>query len=315
MRINFSTEPPTLRKPFHTKTDPWMAKTDPLSVMVLISKTDGLDLSVFPREAGVLGFFVKMLFAPPNQPAQKTRVCPRPPFDFDEEALTFQCTRKEIETAVLTIAFYAAAKPMSNLVAFVNIPGRICPRNHVVEGKFLFTCEPCFAENSVKCTVKLHVSEPRKGARPFGDTRKKISTDILKQFAKQTGAGAVSIGTHLPSFQTVAPGAFPVIKKEGKVSEFAAPDGGKAIAPPSGKPDKGAPAPPKPAPPPAPPPEAPPAKPKRPPPPNCVPPPLLLQAIETAIATAPAEMWAHFRDYEFLAEGLKFFRAPNPPPV
>jgi hypothetical protein len=290
-----------------------MSASDPLQVMILVAKTDGLDLSVFPREAGVVGFFIKMMFAPPNQPAQKTRVCPRPPFEFDEEALTFQCTRKEIETAVLTIAFYAAAKPMSNLVAFVNIPARICPRNHVVEGKFLFTCEPCFAENSVKCTVKFHVSEPRKGARPFGDTRKKINLDIIKQFAKQSGAGAVSVGTHLPSFQTVAPGAFPVIKKG--VSEFAVPDGGKAI----GKPDKAqAEAPkqaPKPAPAPAPPPEAPPAKPKRPPPPNCVPPPLVLQSIETAIATAPAEMWARFRDYEFLADGLKFFRVPNPPPV
>jgi hypothetical protein len=207
--------------------------------MILVAKTSGLDLSVFPREAGVSGFFVKMMFAPPTQPAQKSRLCPYPPFNFDEEALTFQCTRKEIETAVITVAFYAAARPMSQLVAFVNIPARICPRNHVVEGKFLFTCQPCFDRNSVKCTIRLHVTDPRKSARPFGDTRKKINMDILKQFAKQSGAGPVTMSTHMPSFQTVAPGTFPVIWNAGTPSEFGNPDQERQGAPPSKQSDQG----------------------------------------------------------------------------
>jgi hypothetical protein len=40
---------------------------------------------------------------------------------------------------------------------------------------------------------------------------------------------------------------------------------------------------------------------------------LVLQSIETVIATAPQEMWSYFADWDFLVERLQFFRVPNPP--
>jgi hypothetical protein len=40
----------------------------------------------------------------------------------------------------------------------------------------------------------------------------------------------------------------------------------------------------------------------------------MLSAIESAIATAPQEMWSYFSDPRFLKEGLAFFRVPNAPP-
>jgi hypothetical protein len=209
---------------------------------------------------------------------------------------------------------------MSNLVAFVNIPARICPRNHVVEGKFLLTREPGFDIDSLKIGLQLHVQEVKKSGRPFSDTRRKINMDILKEFAKKSGAGQVTIGEHKPSFQTVAPGTLlPASKKGGKTSEFVVPDAvpdkkgslsftaslpvlpSVAVAVSVGAAGVAS--------------SLLSSPPARPPPPAFVPPPLLLQSIETAIATAPSEMWSLFRDYEFLAEGLKFFRVPNPPPV
>jgi hypothetical protein len=297
-----------------------MSQNEGLQVFVLIKSVEGLDLTAFPNSSGI---FIKTMFSPPSQ-SNKSRVCPRAPLDFSDEPYTFQCVRKDLESAVLTVALYAAAKPMANLVAFVNIPARICPRNHVVEGKFLFTCEPIYDKDPVKCGITIHVQESKKSGRPFSDSRKKINMEILKEFAKKSGAGQVTVGTQKPSFQTVAPGTLkPPAKKDAKASEFSVPEppksagasasrGGGFILDPALGGGIGAasalPSLPGSA-------SAPPPKPARPPPPQCVPPPLLLQSIETAIATAPAEMWSMFRDYEFLAEGLKFFRVPNPPPV
>jgi hypothetical protein len=306
--MNHHTKSPA--KPFYTKTVPRMSQNEGLQVFILIKNVEGLQLTAFPDASGI---FAKVAFKPPDQ-SNKSRVCPRAPLDFSDEPYTFQCVRKDLDSAVITVALYAAAKPMSNLIAFVNIPARICPRNHVVEGKFLLTCEPCYTLEAVKVALAIHVQETKKSGRPFSDSRKKINMDILKEFAKKSGAGHVTVASGRPSFQTMAPGALPAGKKGGKASEFSAGDSPKAAPPPplpAATTSASLPA--MPSAPPPPPPEPP--KPKRPPPPEFAPPPLLLQSIETAIATAPSEMWSMFRDYEFLAEGLKFFRVPNPPPV
>jgi hypothetical protein len=154
-----------------------------------------------------------MMFAPPNQPGQKTRVCPRPPFEFDEEALMFQCTRKEIDTAVITVAFYAAAKPISNLVASVNIPAQ--PRGR---GQ---------APLHVRAVLRAELGQVRDQA-----ARVRAATEDKHGHPEAERAGALSVGTHLPSFQTLAPGAFPVIKTGGKAGEFSIDAAAKDARPP-----------------------------------------------------------------------------------
>jgi hypothetical protein len=274
-----------------------MSHNEGLQVFVLIKACDGLQLTAFPESSGI---FAKTSFRPPDQ-SNKSRICSRSPLDFSDEPYTFLCTRKELETAVITVALYAAAKPMSNLIAFVNIPARICPRNHVVEGKFLLTCEPCYNLEPVKVGLQIHVQETKKSGRPFSDSRKKINMDILKEFAKKSGAGQVTVSSGRPSFLTVAPGALPA-KRGRSASEFKAPEVVQSAAPATNmvvvapvvaKQE--------------------PVKPTRAEPPAFAPPALLLRAIETALATAPKEALAWFKDYEFLAQGLKFFRVPNPP--
>jgi hypothetical protein len=254
----------------------------------------------------VSGVFARTTFRPPDQ-ANKSRACARAPIAFSDEPSTFECTRKGLETALLTVAIYAAAKQLSSLIVFVNIAARICPRNHVIEGKFLLTVKPGFGIQALKTGAQLHMQEARKFGRPFSDSRRRINMEVLREFAKKSGAGQVTLGERKPSFQTFPPD-WP---KGGKANELALPEAAPAKSRSTAASAASIPRVPestigaagamaavgaivgaaeRPA---------------------FAPPQLLLQSIETAIATALAEMCHLFRGYEFLAEGLKFFRVAN----
>jgi hypothetical protein len=287
-----------------------------MHLYVQLAKLEGLPLSAFPNSQGI---FVKTFLTPPGSPeAEKSGLYISEPYDFTEEAWTFLVDKTVYTMTVLTLAIYAQGRPMSQLVCWLNVPIHICPSNHIIESKFMFTVERVHNQvlDLVKGTLKLHVDKKGK-ARPFAATRKKVRMNILKDFAKnQTSNGKLTISTIRPNLATLQPTAIrgdPATK-----SQFESSPESQAQLPPAQAAFALPPPPPNfagsdPTPPPVQV-QPPPPKPRRgPPPPRYTVPALVLQAIETAIATAPQEMWSYFGDWDFLVEGLHFFRVPNPP--
>jgi hypothetical protein len=284
-----------------------------LHLYVQLAKLEGLSLSVFPDSQGI---FVKTFLTPAGSPAaEKSGLYISEPYDFTEEAWTFLIEKTVYTMTILTLAIYAQGRPMSQLVCWLNVPVHICPSNHIIESKFMFTVERVHNQvlDLVKGTLKLHLDKKGK-ARPFAAARKKVRMEILKDFAKhQTSNGKLTISTIKPDLATIAPTVVrgvPAAKSQFDTSQTQMPPAQGAFQLPPPPPNFAGSGP-------TPPPvevAPPPPKPRRgPQPQRYAVPALVLQSIETAIATAPQEMWSYFADWDFLVEGLQFFRVPNPP--
>jgi hypothetical protein len=295
-----------------------------LHLYVQLAKLDGLPLRAFPDSQGI---FVKTFLTPAGTPeSQKSGLYISEPYDFTEEAWIFTIDKvqykenKSKNKPFLTLGVYAQGKPLSQLVCWLNVPIRVCPSNHIVESKFMFTIEHKHKQvlDLVKGTVKLHIDKKGK-ARPFAATRKKVRMDVLTDFAKaETSHGKLTISTIKPNLATSAPTV--VRGLPAPTSQFEAPRGPQPPPAPAQAAFELPPPPPKfagsvaPAPGFSPPPPPPAPKPRcGPPPQRFAAPALVLQSIETAIATAPQEMWSYFADWDFLVDGLQFFRVPQPP--